>query len=489
MAAESAEVSVTVDSDADENELARKRAAALRSKLFLVYVCHAVRRLLHTKAFAAVSLWCVVGCALMCLFGGNNSNVVFSNLDARDILFGVARGAVASAMTVSLLHSLRAVTKGAPNPKHIRLFDDGWLGIATNFSDQHPLGVVEYRVRVDGGADTQLSLEAERPSQGYAKELNVGADELKKGLRIASRRPSAGKGAPPPELFWSKIVAAALLSRERGTSKLTGTSWFLCLMIGITTAIWMMGIAVTAIVGKYYVLDVQPRLEYQIISGIVWWGVNPSFLTVWAIWLLSFALGAAACENEIRETKRAVLETDPSDGSGKWEQEVVCSLQRLRWRYLKRLHNGWETALTTFIVTLVAASLLALIFFINGSQASEPPALLYALLVASGVATVVVVVLALVPTHLTSACNELRKLVNVRRLEALGAFPPDPLTLAKLTALVDVMNDDGRFGMKVAGINMDGAQLAKIVSGLASVFVYLSTSQFFSPTNAEGSIF
>ena len=191
--------------------------------------------------------------------------------------------------------------------------------------------------------------------------------KLKKGLRIASRRPSADKGAPPPELFWSKIVAAALLSRERGTSKLTGTSWFLCLMIAITTAIWMMGIAVTAIVGKYYVVDVQPRLEYQIISGIVWWGVNPSFLTVWAIWLLSFALGAAACENEIRETKRAVLETDPSDGSGKWEQEVVCSLQRLRWRYLKRLHNGWETALTTFVVTLVAASLLALIFFINGS--------------------------------------------------------------------------------------------------------------------------
>ena len=67
MAAESAEVSVTVDSDADENDLARKRAAVLRSKLFLVYVCHTVRRMLHGKYFAAVTLWCVVGCALLCL--------------------------------------------------------------------------------------------------------------------------------------------------------------------------------------------------------------------------------------------------------------------------------------------------------------------------------------------------------------------------------------------------------------------------------------
>ena len=119
MAADSAEVSVTVDSDADENELARKRAAALRSKLFLVYVCFAVRRMLHGKCAFAVIVWCVVGCALMCLFGGNNSNVDWSSLDARDVLFGVARGAVASAMTV---------TSATAQNRSMRIF--AWRGVA-----------------------------------------------------------------------------------------------------------------------------------------------------------------------------------------------------------------------------------------------------------------------------------------------------------------------------------------------------------------------
>ena len=85
-------VSVTVDSDADENDLARKRAAVLRSKLFRLL--HGSGRMLHGKYFAVGDLW-RGSAALLCLFGGNNSNVDRA-ASTRETFFSASRGAVAS---------------------------------------------------------------------------------------------------------------------------------------------------------------------------------------------------------------------------------------------------------------------------------------------------------------------------------------------------------------------------------------------------------
>ena len=487
-------------------------------KLPLLNVFRVVGKVLNNwNARLPLYLYVVTGAVLTSIFGNAEAYLFFSadtssltqgdTATNRALFFAVARGLIVLAMWLSLLNSLRRVTRYIQKNED-RLRKSASKESARGFESQPATSA-------DVFEDLRASLSA--------KERKTSATDLPpipgsrratetEGTASCPSRGLAAAAAPPPTPGRARFRKGILLTlakqrmqqrRDRAKARLAvtqrarekqrdfkaekwGDFWLSllhtsesCYLIFAVTAAIVLTLGFTAFAawfGVRYVFAENIATERdRYLAGFVWWVYAPTLFIVWGLWICSLALGTAIIDSALVDgaaqlyswefVQRSRHSDEPND---------VYLVRKLLWEYLHPLNDGWAFALSLQAVlsaaTAFATALAALLnnFFDENVRVSLR-ATFFAI---SVIATGVLALLAFFSARVSKQCNKLLHSLNFRRIICLSN---DDLHGAQRTSLlIASLEADKRFGFPLAGQKVTPRMLVKAISLMVTVFIFLT---------------
>ena len=487
-------------------------------KLPLLNVFRVVGKVLNNwNARLPLYLYVVTGAVLTSIFGNAEAYLFFradtssltqgDTVTNRALFFAVARGLIVLAMWLSLLNSLRRVTRYIQKNED-RLRKEASKESADGFESRPATSA-------DVFEDLRASLSA--------KERKTSATDLPpipgsrratetEGTASCPSRGLAAAAAPPPPPGRARFRKGILLTlakqrmqqrRDRAKARLAvtqrarekqrdfkaekwGDFWLSllhtsesCYLIFAVTAAVVLTLGFTAFAGwfgvRYVFADNIATERDRYLAGFVWWVYAPTLFIVWGLWICSLALGTAIIDSALVDgaaqlyswefVQRSRHSDEPND---------VYLVRKLLWEYLHPLNDGWAFALSLQAVlsaaTAFATALAALLnnFFDENVRVSLR-ATFFAI---SVIATGVLALLAFFSARVSKQCNKLLHSLNFRRIICLSN---DDLHGAQRTSLlIASLEADKRFGFPLAGQKVTPRMLVKAISLMVTVFIFLT---------------
>lgn len=487
-------------------------------KLPLLNVFRVVGKVLNNwNARLPLYLYVVTGAVLTSIFGNAEAYLFFradtssltqgDTVTNRALFFAVARGLIVLAMWLSLLNSLRRVTRYIQKNED-RLRKEASKETADGFESRPATSA-------DVFEDLRASLSAKErktsatdlpPIPGSRSATETG------GTASCPSRGLAAAAAPPPTPGRARFRKGILLTlakqrmqqrRDRAKARLAvtqrarekqrdfkaekwGDFWLSllhtsesCYLIFAVTAAVVLTLGFTAFAGwfgvRYVFAEGITTDRDRYLAGFVWWVYAPTLFIVWGLWICSLALGTAIIDSALVDgaaqlyswefVQRSRHSDEPND---------VYLVRKLLWEYLHPLNDGWAFALSLqAVLSAATAFATALAAFLNNFFDENVRVSLRATFFAiSVIATGVLALLAFFSARVSKQCNKLLHSLNFRRIICLSN---DDLHGAQRTSLlIASLEADKRFGFPLAGQKVTPRMLVKAISLMVTVFIFLT---------------